>query len=135
VAVKWVIPEPDAALAQQVADDTGLAGGRLVVLDLGLTEVAQALWKLFHRGLLPAHEVPGLFGQVVGRPVHVVPAQPLIPKAIELATRYDRSVYDCLFVALAIDLSIAGVTSDEPLWKAVHADHPQIHLLRDWPPP
>jgi predicted nucleic acid-binding protein len=118
----------------EVAVDVSFAGGRLIVLDLGLVEVAQALWKLFHRGQLPSHEVPNLFAQVVGQPVHVLPACPLIPKAIDLATRYDRSVYDCLFVALTLDLGVPGVTSDEPLYRAVHADYPQIHLLRHWPP-
>jgi len=39
---------------------------------------------------------------------------------------------DALFVALTQDLGLPGVTSDEPLYRAVHADFPQIVLLRDW---
>jgi hypothetical protein len=39
---------------------------------------------------------------------------------------------DALFVALAQDLGLRGVTADEPLYNAVHADFPQIILLRNW---
>jgi predicted nucleic acid-binding protein len=133
--VKWVVPEPDAARADQVVTDAARSGSQIITLDLALIEVANALWKRVHRGLLSAAEVARLYGLVAGHPLHIVHAQPLIPKAIDLATRYDRSVYDCLFVALTVDLGIAGVTADEPLWRAVNADHPQIHLLRNWPPP
>ena len=37
-----------------------------------------------------------------------------------------------LFVALAQELSCAGITADEPLYTAVRADFPLIMLLRDW---
>ena len=35
-----------------------------------------------------------------------------------------------LFLALAQKLNVPGVTADEPLFNAVHADFPQIQLLR-----
>ncbi|HEY1378244.1 MAG TPA: type II toxin-antitoxin system VapC family toxin [Gemmataceae bacterium] len=135
VMVKWVVPESDSALADQVVTDAARDGRRLIALDLGLIEVGNGLWKQFHRGLLSAAEVTRLYGLVVGRPLHVEPAHPRIPAALDLAARYDRSVYDSLFVALTIELGVEGVTSDEPLWRAIHADHPHIHLLRNWPPP
>lgn len=52
--------------------------------------------------------------------------------AFEIALEHDRTVYDALFVALAADLQLPGVTADEPLWPAVHADFPNIVLLKDW---
>jgi predicted nucleic acid-binding protein len=51
---------------------------------------------------------------------------------IQIAAKHDRAVYDALFVALAHDMQICGVTADVPLWQAVHADFPNIVLLRDW---
>ena len=56
----------------------------------------------------------------------------LLQPAFEIAVKYDRAIYDALFVALAQDLRLPGVTADEPLWRAVHADFPNIVLLRDW---
>jgi predicted nucleic acid-binding protein len=46
--------------------------------------------------------------------------------------KYDRAVYDALFVALSRDLGVRGVTADEPLYNSVHGDFPDIVLLRDW---
>jgi predicted nucleic acid-binding protein len=37
-----------------------------------------------------------------------------------------------LFVALSQDLGLQAVTADEPLYNAIHADFPQIILLRNW---
>jgi predicted nucleic acid-binding protein len=135
VMVKWVQPEPDSAAALQLVTDTGAAGGRVISLDFAIAEVANALWKRFHQKKLTAAEVSKQFGVLSRMPLVTRPGLPLVPNALDLATRYDLPAYDCLFVALTLDLGIRGVTSDEPLWRAVHADHPHIHLLRNWPPP
>jgi predicted nucleic acid-binding protein len=64
---------------------------------------------------------------------HREPAARLLDQAFEIAVKYDRAVYDALFVALTQDLGLKGVTADEPLYNTTHADFPQIILLRDWP--
>ncbi len=66
-------------------------------------------------------------------PFHMEPAARLLDQAFEIAVKYDRAVYDALFVALAQDLGVKGVTADEPLFNTTHVDFPQIVLLRDWP--
>ena len=53
--------------------------------------------------------------------------------AFELAAKYDRDVHGALFVALTQDLKLTGVTADEPLYRAIHGDFPQIVLPRNWP--
>ena len=42
-------------------------------------------------------------------------------------------MYDALFVALAVELNLPGLTADEPLHGAVRGKYPGIVLLRDWP--
>jgi predicted nucleic acid-binding protein len=49
----------------------------------------------------------------------------------EIAVKYDRTIYDALFVALAKEKGLQGVTADEPLFNVTHADFPQIILLRN----
>jgi predicted nucleic acid-binding protein len=56
----------------------------------------------------------------------------LVKPALEIAAKYDRAVYDALFVVLCQDLQLPGVTADEPLYNAIHPDFPQIILLRNW---
>jgi len=133
--IKWVQPEVDSALAVGLLNDTHAAGGRVFALDLAYAEAANALWKQFIRRQITDTDVARQYRVLSRTPVVVKQARRLVPKAIGLATRYRVAVYDALFVALTVDLGIDGVTSDVPLYNAVHADHPQIHLLRNWPAP
>lgn len=132
VVAKWILPEPDSSLAHQVVTDIALQGHRLIVLDLALVEVANVIWKQHHRGLATLAEVRQFLQDLLKCPVHLEPATRLLAPGLEIAVKYDRAVYDALFVALAQDLNLRGVTADEPLYRAVCADFPQIVLLRNW---
>jgi len=135
VAAKWAVPEVDSAHARKLIDVVVPAGDRLWVLDVGLAEVANVIWKYYHRRSASLDDARQMLTFMMQVPVQVVASQPLLPDAFELAAKYDCSVYDALFVILTVRLGVPGITADEPLWKAVHADHPHIHLLRNWPPP
>jgi hypothetical protein len=52
VAAKWILPEVDSPQADRVIAEVALKGERLIVLDLALIEVANAIWKLHHRAWL-----------------------------------------------------------------------------------
>lgn len=132
VIAKWALPEPDSTLARQLITDVRMKGGLLFVLEIALAEAANAIWKRYHQHLIPTDEVNELLARLLQTPVHTQPSYPLLALALDIAVKYDRSVYDALFVALANDLQLTGVTADEPLWKAVNTDFPNIVLLRDW---
>lgn len=131
VVAKWVLPEADSPRSQQLMNDVLATGGRLIVLDLVFPEVANAIWKRQRQRLITPDEAGRLCEALTRMPVHIVPATTLLARAFEIAVRYDRAVYDALFVALSADLRTRGVTADEPLFNAVHADSPQIVLLRN----
>ena len=133
VVAKWLLIEPDTAEANRFFADIKSGGGRIVVLDLALIEVAQAIWKRVHRGLPTADEGERLTDALLVLPVAIEPSGPRLRRAAEIARVYDRSVYDALFVALAEDLGLPGVTADEPLQRAVASDFPSVLLLRDRP--
>jgi predicted nucleic acid-binding protein len=132
VVAKWILPEPDSAQAQRLITEVALKGERLFVLDLALIEVTNAIWKLVHRGVTTMDEARKFLDQLVLSPVYVEPANRLLKPALELAAKYDRAVYDALFVAICQAQRLPGVTADEPLYHAVHTDFPQIILLRNW---
>ncbi len=134
VVVKWVLPEVDTAQAQRLLAEAARTGDRLIVLDLAYAEVANAIWKQHHRGLATLDEARLFLDQLIACPVHVAAAHRLLRAGIEIAAKYRRAVYDALFVALAKDLGVTGVTADEPLYHAVHSDYPEIVLLRNWQP-
>ena len=131
VVAKWILPEADSADAQRLITTAEAAGEQLIVLDLAFPEVANAIWKRQHRRLITETEARVFLAELRRIPVRVEPAARLIASAFEIACRYDRSVYDALFVAMARDLALTGVTADEPLYNAVHVDMPQIVLLRN----
>ncbi len=132
VMAKWVLPEVDSKQAVLLYNDVVGWGKQAVVLDVGIVETANAVWKKEHRGLIPAEEARRLVMDLLAIPVSIHPANKFLTNALNIAVKYDRSVYDALFVALADDLQLTGVTADEPLWKAVNKDFPNIVLLRDW---
>jgi predicted nucleic acid-binding protein len=132
VIAKWILPESDSLEARHLFGQALTRGERLLVLDLALIEVANAIWKRHHQRIITVEEAHETLGRFLRMPVHIRPATPLLTSALEIAAAHDRSIYDALFVSLAHELRAPGVTADEPLWRAVHADFPNIVLLRDW---
>lgn len=132
VVAKWILPEADSAHAKRLITEVVLKGEKLFVLDLAFIEVANAIWKRFHRSLVSLDETGQFLEDLLLSPVHVEPASRLLTAGMEIAIKYHRSVYDSLFVALCQDLGLPGVTADEPLYNVVRTDFPQIILLRDW---
>lgn len=132
VVAKWVLPEADSAKAQQLIVQTAASGERLIILDLVFPEVANAIWKRHRQQLIDLSEARELLEALVRSPVAVEPAASLLASAFEIAAKYDRAIYDALFVALAQQQELPGITADEPLFNAIHADFPRIVLLRDF---
>ena len=132
VAAKWILPESDSAQADRLIAEILLKGERLIVLDLAFAEIANAIWELHRRGLATLDEALQFLDKLLRIPVHVEPAKHLLKPALEIAAKYGRAVYDALLVALCQDLGLQGITADEPLYNAIHADFPQIILLRNW---
>src|SRR5438128_4001229 len=122
VVAKWVLAEPDSGQADAIVATAAGTGEPLYVLDVALAEVTNAIWKRHYRGLSTIDEARRALDDLLACPIHVDSAQRLLRPALEIAARYHRAVYDALFVALAQDLGMSGVTADEPLYQAVHAD-------------
>jgi predicted nucleic acid-binding protein len=132
VVAKWILPETDSDKAQQLIVQAADSGDRLIVLDLVFPEVANAIWKRHRQQLIQLDEARDLLRGLITSPVSVEPAILLLASAYEIAAKYDRAVYDALFVALAEQKGLQGITADEPLFNVIHADFPRIVLLRDF---
>jgi hypothetical protein len=81
VVAKWILPEPDSAQAQRLITDVALKGERLIILDLVFPEVANAIWKRFHRGLATLDETNQFLDDPLRIPVHIEPAVRLLKPA------------------------------------------------------
>ena len=63
--------------------------------------------------------MPELLGDFQNLPLLWTSSQDLVEAALELALHTGRTVYDCLYVALAVKANCAMVTADKRLVKSL----------------
>lgn len=129
VAVKWFVPEIHSAAASRLLDPEIV----ICAPDLIVSEFGNTLWKKMRRREITRREAEEILAAFDALPLEVYPSRVLLQAAFELATATDRTVYDSLYVALAVAQDCAVVTADRKLWSAVEAsplaDH--VHWIED----
>ena len=111
-----------AFFQEQCAEEAGavLASGRqLYAPDLIYPEVANAVWKRHRRREINEEEASQLLADIARMPLQITPSNRLIDSALRLAIQTDRTVYDCLYVALALDQACPLITADRRLVNAL----------------
>lgn len=115
VVVKWYVPEVHSMAALRLLDDQA---PDLHVPDLVFPEVGNILGKKIRRGELEEESARRIAHLVAIAPLEPHPAGPLMEAAVEIAIRTGRTVYDSLYMALAMQLPCPMVTADEKLFNA-----------------
>jgi predicted nucleic acid-binding protein len=100
----------------------------LLAPDLMWAEVANVVWKRQRRGAISQEDAEAILVDILALPVGVYEARGLLPAALDLAMRFGQSVYDCLYVALAVKTSSVTITADRRLADAF-ADTPLTRYL------
>jgi predicted nucleic acid-binding protein len=113
VAVKWVIAEEHSALADALSDRQMSAPSLLLI------ECANALLRRVRAGDILARAVPDKVRALRLAPVRLVPTERHLEGAVALATQLRHSLYDCLYLALALDERAPLVTADQRFVEAV----------------
>jgi len=88
-------------------------------LDLAFAEVGNVLWKHVKMGRIKAEEVvkrAEMLKKLINTS-RVYKMEDYLIEAIELAVKYDITVYDALFITLALNLNEKLVTTDKKLWN------------------
>lgn len=118
VGVKWVIDEPGSDAAAALLD-----GHELHVPDLFLVETANALWAQSRRGAIGVDAAETAIASLLSAPLIVSPVTAaLAGRAFALAAALRHPVYDCIYLALALDLGAPVVTDDGRFLTAVRAE-------------
>jgi predicted nucleic acid-binding protein len=131
VAVKWCLParrEEFVEQAEELLASYRREEIRFLVPDLFWVELANALWKAVRRGEISADRAKSAMSLVRDLGVVTVPSFDLVPRALHLAVKYSRTVYDCLYVALAVQSKSEMITADERLANALAAHLPVAWL-------
>jgi predicted nucleic acid-binding protein len=99
------------------------SGRTLHAPDLIYAELANVIWKRAGRGEISGDEAGELLADLLRLPLEATPSAELTESALQIALATGRTVYDCLYVALAVWLGGVLYTADKRLVNAL-ADSP-----------
>ena len=119
VAAKWLFEEAHTEEALRLLDGRN----RLHAPDFLLIEVDNIICKRIRRGKIGEDGGREARAGLRRFPVQHHASQGLLDPAYEIANRTRRSLYDCLYLALAVMLDMRMVTADRRLYDGL-ADGP-----------
>lgn len=134
VVVKWFIAEPNSEAALRLLD----VEKKFLAPDHLFAETTNAVWKKVRRGEISREDGREALWQIDNTAVAIktVPCLELAADAYTIALQYGRSVYDAMYLALAIQQNTRLITADGRLFNALAAApdiRPHIELLREYP--
>ena len=122
VVVKWLVQEAYSEEAVALLD----SGSTFVAPALVFAEAANALWVMRRRGDIVADDMADAVETLRAMPVAVPVTMPqLAAAASRLAVDLDHPVYDCFYLALAVQTQYPVVTADRRFHDKVRA-HPYL---------
>jgi predicted nucleic acid-binding protein len=127
VAAKWMLPaqnEPLRAEAYRVLDGYAASEFGLLVPDVFWAECGNILWKAVRQQRLSRADAGLALTGIVRRDFPTFSSTQLLSEALPIALNYDCAVYDCLYVALAVQSETQLITADERLASAMSARLP-----------
>jgi predicted nucleic acid-binding protein len=116
VIIKWHVEEIHSVAARFLLEDSA---PEMHVPDLAYPEVGNILWKKVQRGELSAEQGREIARLMAVAPIEAHLSAPLLEAAYEIAVATGRTVYDSLYMALAVQLECRLVTADERLYNAL----------------
>ena len=112
VAVKCILPEPGSSAAASLVDDARL----LLVPDIVYAECANAIWKGVRRGASSEHTARVALADLMSMSFLTLASESLTPSALSIALTHNHPVYDCYYIAAAIQSDADLATADERLY-------------------
>lgn len=117
VAIKWVIAEPFSEQAHALLTEPTLCAPAH-----WQGEAVNALWAQVIRGVWPAEDAIERAAILKDAPVEPVPLAQLLNPALKLAIALHSTVYDSLYVALAVARGIPLISDDQKLLRKMRSD-------------
>ena len=119
VVIKWFVPEVRGDAARRWL----ASPHEYIAPDLLFPEAGNAIWKKVRRGELTADEGQRLAVDLSGVAVESISMRNLMQDAHALALSTGLTVYDAMYLALAVRLKTQVITADNRLAQAL-AQHP-----------
>jgi predicted nucleic acid-binding protein len=127
VVGKWFPPldqEPLADRAYSLLASWKGGGFRLIAPDLIWVEIANVLGKSVRQNRCSRGVAETTLALFRSQNLPTLPASPFMDQALAIAMTHGRTVYDSLYLALAVDSGADLVTADEKLVSALAKQFP-----------
>jgi len=127
VGMKWCLPDKYEDMVPQAIHLLESYSRNLclfVVPDLFWPELANGLWKAVWKNKIDQRWADAGYAKIANLSIPTAPTFGLVPQALRLAQTYQRTVYDSLYVALALDRRAELVTADERLANSLAGRFP-----------
>lgn len=130
VVLKWVVDEEDSDKALEVREEYFRGTDEVVVPDLLLYEIANAL--RYHSGF-GVDEIKSAVGTLFDMGIEIVaPTRSLLDRAVDISKADNITCYDAVYLALAEDIDELFVTADEKLANSLsEGRRKRVRLLRE----
>jgi predicted nucleic acid-binding protein len=132
VVIKWFLPEIHSEAAQRLLRQSS----QYFAPDLLYAEIGNVVWKKVRRGELTEKQGTLLIEDLSRIAIESVPTRTMIADAYAVALASRRTVYDALYITLAVRLNANLITADERLWNAlagIHELRSHVRLLQTLP--
>src|SRR5260370_537792 len=122
VAVKWLVTENFSEQAVRLLDEELT----LIAPELFFAEPANALWVMCRRGIITKADFAEAVAVPKAAPISVRVSMGQVGTCGgRLGTDLDHPVYDCFYLALAVQEQLPVVTADQQFYHVVHK-HPYL---------
>ena len=124
VAAKWFLPPADETLLEEALHLLGRytkGEVRFIVPDLFWPEFGNILWKAMRQGRFSRQSAERALADMRNRKLPTFSSLELLDNAFAIAAQFGRTVYDSVYVALAVVSKAHMVTADERLANALAA--------------
>jgi predicted nucleic acid-binding protein len=127
VALKWTLPpanEPYVAESLHLLRQYTKGQISFLVPDIFWAEIGNVLWKGARQRRWSDATAERIASEMKAQNFPTAPSRAVMVAALKIALAYDRSVYDCLYVALALQSKSEMITADERLANTLAAYFP-----------
>jgi predicted nucleic acid-binding protein len=124
-----VLPEPDRVAALGLFDRYASGEVLLIAPDILLAEFASPVMKRHRRKQISSGQAREAFSLMVKCAPRLFDSRPRLFLALELSLQYQLSLWDCAYLALALEYDCPVLTADRRLFRAGKGRRPSIRLL------
>ena len=130
VAAKWVLPEPGRAAALELFERYASGQVLLIAPDILLAEFASLVAKRNRRKQISAGQAHDAFSLMTKSAPKLFDTRPRLSRALDLSLQRQLSLWDCVYLALALEHDCPVLTADLRLFRAGRSGHPSVRLVQ-----